>query len=224
MIKFRIIICGWKTPADILTRCLNSIEMQDYPNKTITVSIGTDDSKRMYLVENTFHTIYSLNLEPEDVLILIDADDFLLDENALKIISNEYESDTDLLLTYGSYVNFSNNKRGKFNGEYLNGDNFRASPWRASHLKTFKVKLWKCLPFSALQHASGEWYKCCADRLIMIPLMEMAGYDRIKHIDWLLYCYDDTNPEGVWRTNKELSLKIRESIEHKPSFQRIDNI
>jgi len=159
-----------------------------------------------------------------DIVALIDADDFLCDENAFQVIADEYEKKPDLLLTYGSYVNLSNSKVGKFCKPYQQGESFRKSDWRGSHLKTFKYKLYEKLLLSCIKDETGKYLKCCADRAIMIPMMEMAGHDRIKHIEQILYCYNDLNPNSVWNTMREESKKTREYIANQPSMKMLNEI
>lgn len=206
----KIIVCGYKC-INTISRCLRSIDMQTFKDYSVEKSI-VDDSNRIYLLENTLNTIRRSKPEPEDVIVPIDADDFLTDEYAFKIVSDAYKDNKDLLLTHGSYVNLSSSKTGKFCGEYKEGESFRTSPWRGSHLKTFKYKLFNQIPDSEYSDVDGSYYKCCADRAMMIPMMEKAGYDRIKFIQMILYCYNDMNPISVWRTMKEESKRIRNRI------------
>jgi hypothetical protein len=220
----KVIVCGYHTEDEQLQKCFDSIRMQSKEYHFV-LSLDPDSPQRRYLLKNTRCAIDSFPiLLPNDVIVCIDADDWLIDEDTFRIIHDAYEENPNLLLTYGSYVNLSSNKRGKFCGEYLPDESFRTSPWRGSHLKTFKYKLWQALPKTQLQWDNGEWFKCCADRAMMIPMMELAGHDRIKYIDMLLYCYNDLNPESVWKTNRELSLKTRDFIAARSPLQRLETI
>lgn len=218
------ILCGKRDVGDH-TRCLKSIEMQSL---RAICHVSLDDDRRLYLVRNTWETILRVNsqedghMDDEDILAFIDLDDFLCDENALQIIQDTYAEYPECLLTYGTHINLSSNKVGKFNGEYGPDESVRHSPWRASHLKTCKYKLWKKLPEEVLKWPDGRWFKCAADRTFMMPLIEMAGWDRTRHIDWRLYCYDDTNPQSVWKTKKYESIETREYIEAMPSLERVE--
>lgn len=207
-----VVVCGFEP--SLMERCMTSINMQSFINKAVYVSLDSPSSRK-YLVRNTWDTVGLLEAADEDILAFADADDFLIDEDALQIVNDTYAQNPTCLLTYGSYVNLSSNKRGKYCGQYQNDENPRVSPWRASHLKTCKMKLWKTLKVSDLTWPDGTWFKCCADRAIMIPLMERAGMENTQYIDHLLYCYDDTNPQSVWRTMKEESLRTRAFIMSK---------
>jgi len=218
----RAIVCGYKC-TDTMDKCLKSIQMQTYKDFTPYIHIDMDEGRR-YLVGSTVYMINHANPKPEDIVVLIDADDFLCDETAFQVIADAYAENPELLLTYGSYVNLSSNKTGKFCKPYEPGESFRTSDWRGSHLKTFKYKLFQKLPDEELRDHTGQYFKCCADRAMMIPMMEIAGHDRIKHIPTILYCYNDTNPISVWNTMRDLSKSTRAYIASKKPLQRIEGI
>lgn len=216
------IVCGYNCQKTIGT-CIDSIKMQTNNKYKLTKSIE-DDSNRKYLLKNTVDTINGIKCVDEDIIALIDADDWLCDENAFKIVQETYDHYPDILLTYGSYVELSTNRCGKFCSQYTQGEDFRKTPWRGSHLKTFKYKLFKMLPELELTDENGDYFKCCADRALMIPMMEMAGFDRIMHIPMLIYCYNDINPERVWKTMKDLSISTRDYISRQKPLERLDVI
>lgn len=214
-----VIICGLDC-AETIERCLNSLEMQTFQAWTTEVSMDYAGSNRKYLLLNTIESILRCNPDPEDIIVCLDADDFLCDETALQIINNAYEHDKDLLLTYGSYVNLSTNKPGKFCGAYKDGENFRTSLWRGTHLKTFKFKLYERIPHEELKRG-GAYLRCCADRALMLPMLEMAGHERIKFIPTLIYCYNDLNKNSVWKTNRQLSIETRDYLSKRPPLQKV---
>jgi hypothetical protein len=218
----RVIVCGCEH-GKLLDRCLQSITMQRHESHVTHVSLDTGPEKK-FLIRNTYETVRAIDAANDDILAFLDADDFLCDEDALRIVEDAYADHPECLLTYGSYVNFSSSKRGKFTGAYGPEEGVRAAPWRASHLKTCKYKLWRQLPSAVLRWPDGSWFKCAADRAFMIPLMEMAGWDRRRHIDWLLYCYDDTNPQSVWNTMRRESVLTREYIAKMPALKRLETI
>lgn len=219
----RVIICGWNCE-NTIDRCIESVKMQswggDYSCQIVIDEDG--DEERQYLVKSTIDAISMCAEDLDDIIVCVDADDFLADEDALKIVAETYEKNPNLLLTHGSYVTESDNKVGKFCGAYEPGEDFRTATWRGSHLKTFKYRLWQQLAADDLKDDKGEWFKCCADRAMMIPMMEIAGHDRIQYIPTILYCYNNLNPDSVWKTNRSLSIETRELISARPRRSRID--
>jgi len=205
----KVIVCGYNCDKTI-SKCLDSIACQSEPHDLV-VSTCTD-TDRVYLLENTVAAIKKSGSFIDDVIVCVDADDFLCDECALEIVAERYSANKNLLLTYGSYVDMSTNKRGKFSGAYESGESFRTSQWRGSHLKTFKRKLWQAIPDKELRDEDGQYYKCCADRAMMIPMMEIARIENIEYISTLMYMYNDMNNNSVWKTMRDESLRIRKRI------------
>jgi hypothetical protein len=216
----RVIICGCER-GKLLNRCLRSVDMQRYEKRE--AHLGLDDPHApKYLVRNTWDLVKGIDAADDDILAFLDTDDFFCDEDALRIVADAYAANPACLVTYGSYVNYSSSKRGKFCGAYGPEESVRTAPWRASHLKTCKYRLWRRLTEQLLRWPDGNWFTCAADRVFMTPLMEMAGWDRCHHLDWLLYCYDDTNPQSVWLTRREDSVATRRHLEGLPRLRRLE--
>lgn len=103
---------------------------------------------RQYLLANTAAAIDRADPDPEDVVVSLDGDDRLHDDKVLERVLKAYQTQ-EAWMTYGCYCDFQGN-RAPENGAYpslvkaLNA--YRWSRWRASHLKTFKVWLWRCIP------------------------------------------------------------------------------
>jgi len=88
--------------------------------------------------------ISHLSPKDEDVVIVLDGDDWFSRKDVLQILDKAYK-DTECLMTYGSYIEWPKKERGKFSKQLP--DNvvkhklFRQSQWMTSHLRTFKFKL-----------------------------------------------------------------------------------
>jgi len=164
---FRIVIVGG--PAEgYIKECLQSLQAQTVTDWTACVVLdpvgdktieqaesfcGADprikvisNAERKFALWNTCVSIESMPCEPEDILVSIDADDWLAGSNSLEVVKAAYDSDPKLLLTYGSWLPFPNPKANtNTKAPYTEADfkvNIRKMSWRASHLKTFKHKLW----------------------------------------------------------------------------------
>ena len=79
--------------------------------------------------------------------------------------------------------------------EVIESNSFRKDKWRASHLRTFKYKLWKNLDKNDLKDGE-KYYEMTYDQAIMLPLLEMAS-ERSKYIPQILYVYNKDNPLNV---------------------------
>ena len=62
------------------------------------------------------------------------------------------------------------------------------------------------------------------DVAIMIPIMEMAGYEKIKYINKVLYIYNRDNPISDDKVNQQLQWDIHTEIIKKSTFKQIDKL
>ena len=147
---------------------------------------------RITALPNIHNNIINSRLNNEDIICILDGDDALIRSDAIDILDNLYQDDT--LLTYGQYV-WPNGQVGHCKSytreEFLN---LRNGGYWASHMRTFKYKLYKELlkqdPFlSCFKNSKGEFYTITYDVAIMTPLMEIAGFERIKFNKDPIYYY-----------------------------------
>ena len=138
---------------------------------------------RITALPNIHNNIINSRLNNEDIICILDGDDALIRSDAI-----------DILLTYGQYV-WPNGQVGHCKSytreEFLN---LRNGGYWASHMRTFKYKLYKELlkqdPFlSCFKNSKGEFYTITYDVAIMTPLMEIAGFERIKFNKDPIYYY-----------------------------------
>jgi len=213
----RVVICGYMC-SSTLEKCILSVIGNSTKPASVIVSIDRDIggdwrlsemiakkytpiieysvcNGRRYLLGNTVEVLTGKRWEG-DVVALVDADD-TIEKGALRVVENIYRDYPDTAVTHGTYRKVSDGKCGKFNGAYTRGESFRRSKWRGGHLKTFKYDLWKLIPHSELQDGRGIYYRYCADRAMMIPLMEMAGHSRVHYNSTPIYWYNDRNPIRV---------------------------
>jgi len=166
----------------------------------LPVTIVIND-KRKGLGYNLWYGIKHCGAEDEDVVCILDADDWL-DKKAFAIVKKMYER-TNCLVTYGSYIKLSKGRKTKVSRPYNSHDSVRTGKWHGSHLKTFKYKLWKHFPKEYLQY-KGEWAEAASDRGLMYGIMEIAGLKNCRHIKEPIYYWRDNTPS---KTNVRLQKK-----------------
>lgn len=142
---------------------------------------------------NFYEGVHDLAKNDEDIICIVDGDDQII-PNALQIIDDTYRNNPECLLTYGTYHRTSRPVGDlEFQGAYTS-DNFRNVPWKASHMKTFKYKLFKQLVKEDFMYDDKEtWFPRSGDQVMMLPMMEIAGLDRIKYIDQVIYELTDAH-------------------------------
>jgi hypothetical protein len=158
-----------------------------------------------------------------DIILLLDGDDWFFSVDVLSHLNSVYQ-DKNLLLTYGDYIHSDNGQRG-LNKE-ITGDikDYRKNMmgWCTSHLRTFQYKLWRHIEDEDLRDKNNKYYAMSWDLAIILPMVEMAGKDRIKFIQKILYTYNTENPISDHKKNLRLQLEQAKEIRLKPSYERIE--
>lgn len=169
----------------------------------------------MGLGYNLYHGISECGAEDEDVVCIVDADDFL-DTRAFSVVNKAYK-DEKCLVTYGSYIKMSKGRKTVVSKKYKTWTDVRKNTWHGSHLKTFKFKLWKYFPKEYMMH-DGVWAEAASDRALMYGLIELAGYERCKHIKDPIYFWNDT---ASHKTDSKLQEKWDKIMRKKEPLKRI---
>ena len=224
--------------------CVNSLKSQSNQNfkayfgydkstdntlKNLKESIGED--KEQYKIihnkgEKSFlgNFVYLYNylkknklISKEDIIIEIDADDWLLDCFVLDIIDNEYQN-KKTYMTYGQYVEYpKGNLGGHFNMsiedkvDQLNA--YRRAPFAYSHLRTYKSWLLdKITDKDLINPKTKKYFRHAGDFALCMPMVELVGKKHITRID---------NPIYVLNRHDDLE---NESKQHLVSQKECDSI
>ena len=226
-------------------KCIDSIKRQTHKNFICTIiddvsidrthqkiekSVWGDprftiisNKEKKYALGNIAHALERTECHLDDVVILLDGDDWLSSTNTLSRLSTEYIKG-DCLLTYGSYVYTPVGSRGvepsQYPADVVKNNSFREDQWRASHLRTFKHSLWKHLNHDDLKDEQGDYYKMTYDQAIMLPLLEMAS-ERAKYIPDILHVYNKDNPLNIDKNKGQEQYELALKIRSKPSYARL---
>ena len=150
------------------------------------------NSKRLTALPNIHYGIVESNLNDDDIICILDGDDFLFRPDAIDIIDKLYQDDT--LLTYGQYI-WPNGQIGHckpYSEEEFK--NLRKGGYWASHMRTFKYKIYKELikqdeKLNCYKDENDNFFTITADVATTTPLMEIAGFKRIKFNKEPIYYY-----------------------------------
>jgi len=217
--------------ADIIERTLATIMSQTYKNFVcyITDDLSTDNSvevarnfikgdDRFKVIVNTEKRYQGGNydlicrelegVDDEDIFIEVDGDDWLANSKVFERVVEVYESG-DVWITNGSFK-YSDGRMG-FSTPVSDFDSLRFKAYTASHLRTWKVFLWRAISESDLKDNNGDWWTCACDLIFMYDMLEMAGKDHYRFLSDVHYIYNDTNP-------------LNEHKKYMPTIQYMNNM
>ena len=248
MIKMKIVVPFYNCE-NWIQRCLLSIATQQFKDWECVIinDASTDGSKdvldRLDFVKNDsrFSVIHNavnvkalknivdgfdfLNCksEPECIMMIIDGDDFLYSEQSLNIIAQVYQQHTQLLLTYGDWIGHpygdSSNCR-PYPSEVIANNAYRYAPFSASHLRTFKSKIWYAIKDEDLKDETGEYFEAGWDVAFMIPMLEMAQ-ERHTYINHVMYCYNKENPLSDYKVNAKKQESAVQLTQSRKKYSRL---
>jgi len=243
--KFIVIVTVYNA-SEFILKCIDSVLGQTYKNYDLIViddcSIDMTSDIIIDHWDNNFryhrnrrrissvvgNIVKATELYPgggEDIMVIIDGDDWLYSYGVLEYLNEVYQ-DQDIWLTYGQFTSVSG-RLENFCRPVLSIHNYRRHGiWVTSHLKSFKRKLWNRINDKDLKDQNGNYYTSFEDTSYMFPMIEMAGLKHIRFIDKILYVYNDKNPLSTVNNNRE-RLRMRSiypiitEIRRKPSYHEI---
>lgn len=239
------IITPFYNPGDFLETCISTVMSQKYDNYQVIFvdDCSTDgsyeklpkDDPRAIVIKNqtrktaleNIHNAIMHYCDPDDIVLLVDGDDWLPNKGVLSYVDNFYKTH-DCWIMYGQAM-WTDGRRG-FASTYDEESfkNLRKSPFRVSHLRTFRAGLYHKIQeqdptFSCMKDKNGEFYRMTYDVAIMFPIMEMAGLEKTKFNDSTLYIYNRSNPISDDRVNQQLQWDIHKEISDKQKFKQIQS-
>lgn len=226
-------------------KCIDSVKMQKYTNYEVIIvnDCSTDKTSEIIKQEikgfNKFHfidnTIKSCALEntvkgiryicknDEDIIVILDGDDWLVSDDVLSHMNQVYKE--DIWITWGQFKLLSDNKICKHKGENWAGEikgKFHRrwmKRYLFSHLRTYKYFLFKAIKDEDLRDENGNYYTTSGDVVIALPLVEMAGEKHRKSVDKLMYVYNNMSDLNDMKVCKNKQKDIYEEMKNKPVYE-----
>ena len=242
---FKIIVCGYNVEKYIAAN-IKSIQNQTHTNfHCIIVDAKSTDNtvakaqeliagdsrfeivcneERKFALQNIFEAAHYSNPDDEDVVTTVDGDDWLYDEDALAKVNQCYNEDTELVLTYGNYIHYpdgSNSELRAYPQEIIETQNYRGYKWLASHLRTYKFKLFKHLKREDLISTwNDQFYDMAYDMPMMYPMLEMSG-GHWKFMPDILYVYNVQNPLNENKVDVPAIYRVDNEVRNKEKYKAI---
>ena len=159
------------------------------------VTVINHDHKK-FALKGIYDHLKKYSDHSEQIIAILDGDDALCNENAVDLILKAYNSDPNLDALWTSHswdingMNISQDMPTKINPYQY--------PWVSSHLKTFKVSVFKKIKKENFQDLDGKWFERGYDQALYLPILYLSK--ERKFLNEICYLY---------RINSN-SLKVRD--------------
>lgn len=242
---FKIIVCCYNVE-DWIQANITSIKSQTHKNfHCIIVDAASSDDTvklakkaiegderfeivcnedRKFALQNIYESAHYSNPEDEDIITTVDGDDWLYDERSLEKVNACYNESPEILLTYGNYVHFPTGQVSELRSypdDVRENSDYRKYKWLASHLRTYKFKLFKNLKKEDLIASwDGEYYDMAYDMPLMFPMLEMSG-GKWKFMPDILYVYNVVNPLNENKVDIPAIYRVENEVRNKPKCESV---
>ena len=235
-----IVNCGPAEP--YIGRCISSIRTQTRKEWQAYVTIdpfgdrtldcacaAAGGDPRIQVHANTARQFSMVNLiegvrrsgnDPEDIVVVLDGDDWFSTESALETIWNTYNQ-FDCWMTYGSWVSDHPNMPGRWPAYPEGTVDFRSHEWLGTAVRTWKRWLWERIEDTDFRDANGNYFQVTEDRASMLPMLEMSGTERACHIADVLMIYNRSSPYACASMRREEMLANAEYLKGRPRYPRL---
>ena len=239
MIKV-IVNCG---PCEsYIGKCLNSLRGQNYAeweafvtidpcgdrtaelaqaaaevDARISVRVNVD---RQFTMLNLIEAVRRSGTDPEDVLAVLDGDDWFVTRDALRIIAQTYAA-TGCWMTYGSWISDHPRMPGSWPSYPEGTQNFRNHLWLGTAVRTWKRWLWERIDDRDFRDAEGRYFRVTEDQATMLPMLEMSGTERARHIAEALMLYNRSSPHACAFTRREEMHANEAYLKTRPPYKRL---
>lgn len=185
----------------------------------LTITHNTDNKKAL---PNLYSSVDCSR--PGSIIVALDGDDWLANRYVLQDL-NEIYQDPNIWITAGSYIESVGGKvvRPKVTDDYWTG-NIRHKGWTFSHLRTFRRELFMSIDKEDMMDSDGDFYKFTWDRVIMYPMIEMAGPRHFYPVNKITYVYNRENPLAVDRVHRADQLRIEAELKQKQPYERLKEL
>ena len=235
-----IIITTFYNAEEYIERCVGSIIAQkhtdfkcyliDDMSTDLSVSRAKDmiigderftliiNSEKKYKTLNFIDVLKNENISGDDIVVEIDGDDWLPNSSTLNRVLDAY-ADGNTWITNGNFK-YASGPIG-FSAPQTNFDTLRINRFTASHLRTWKVFLWRNIKDEDHKDSTGQYLSINADLAYMLPMLEMAGLEHYKYLPDVNLVYNDLNPINDHKVNMVLVDKIANEIRNKTKYNKL---
>lgn len=182
-----------------------------------------ENEKKFWQTGNYWQVCQRGEIDDDDIAVTVDGDDWLPNETVFERIL-QYYAGGKTLLTFGQFVYYDGkNYTQGFTHKPDDFNNFRQLPWTSSHLRTFKVKVFRQINYKDVIDPETNWFFTNAgDVVLFSPMMEIAGENQIKWVDDINYVYNIETDLNEHKTSLNKTNRIVNMLKTYPKYSRIE--
>jgi len=194
--------------------------IKDHPKKDLVQIFR--NNKNLGAMENHYNAVK--RCKSHEICVILDGDDWLSSEESLAIL-NRYYQNYNCWMTWGSYLEFPEMKKGIYSKPVEAIDliqaKLRKKHWQTSHLRSFFAGLFQKIKKEDLQ-MDGKFFSVCCDVAEMLPMLEMAR-EKALYIPDILYIYNKMNPISDSIVHHERREKVLKKIAESHIYEKINH-
>ena len=191
--------------------------------------VGIRNPVRYGALQNLQAAVEVLCPDPDDILVTVDLDDWLTRPHVLTRVRQVYRERPETQLTFGGFVVASTGEDGwtsPYPSPILETKTYRLAEFRASHLRTFRARLWQAIrPADLVDPTTGLPWAMAWDCAMMFPMLEMCRPDQIVSLHGeRVYAWNDANPMSDHRLDQREQFACADRIRALPRYDTLPEL
>lgn len=172
------------------------------------------NKQKKYKIKNLYNIIHE-KVDDDDIVVIVDGDDWLYNENVLLKINEAYRLN-NCKYCYSNFIFSHNNKLGI--SRKINNKNWSPykDAWITSHISTFKASEFKKIKKENFIDNNNKWFEMGCDQAYILPILENIRINGclekdVFFINEPLYVYHHTGNPSKPRDGS-LGLKAHNAV------------
>jgi glycosyltransferase involved in cell wall biosynthesis len=177
----------------------------------IALRVGEE---RAWLMGNTLNALKHLDIAPNDVVAILDGDDWIMPD-CLEKIWNAHLQGFDLVYTNEDI----DGQNHSIAAPLITSAPVRKQSWCFSQLRSFKGYLFNLLDNNTFLDRNGHYFRAAGDLALYMPMAELVGPEKIHYIPERLYHYR-VHETCNFKIMRDEQLKNNWDIRNRPALER----